>query len=138
MTDHPITPPPELVQQLREQAPRYRDGGAGREHWLIERAFSEGYDHRGEVNEAQLQKARDEELEACSEWLDRIAYRQSLHIRGSHLRTARRPKPPSLKERLSKAIVEGDERQALKLLEELDDFLEHSQHHPPRTGGTSR
>lgn len=35
---HPITPPFELKQQWREQAPRYRDGGVGRELWLIDRA----------------------------------------------------------------------------------------------------
>ena len=66
----------------------------------------------------------DQQLKQDAKWLDINAIRQAM-----------RPKPPSLKERLSKAIVEGDERQALKLLEELDDFLEHSQHHPPRTGG---
>jgi hypothetical protein len=47
---HPITPPPELVQQWREQAPRYRDGGVGREDWLMARAAQWG---------------ADQELEAC-------------------------------------------------------------------------
>jgi hypothetical protein len=48
----------------------------------------------------------DTELEACCEWLDKIAYRQSLHIRGSHLYTARRPKPLSLKEQALKDLDE--------------------------------
>jgi hypothetical protein len=61
----------------------------------------------------------DQELYACCEWLDREGWSGE----SRQLRAARRPKPPSLKERLSKAIVEGDERQALKLLEELDDSL---------------
>ena len=39
MTDHPITPPPELKRQWREQAPPFRDySGVGRELWLIDRA----------------------------------------------------------------------------------------------------
>ena len=38
MTDHLITTPPELKHQWREEAPRYRDGGVGREEWLIDRA----------------------------------------------------------------------------------------------------
>ena len=94
MTDHPITAPPELKQQWREQAPRYRDGGAGREHWLIDRAAQWGDEQRGEVNEAQLQKARDQELEACCEWLrHEDVFGEELALK---LRTARRPKPQML------------------------------------------
>jgi hypothetical protein len=63
------------------------------------------------------QYGSDQELEACCEWLDREGWSGE----SRQLRAARRPKPPSLKVRLSKAIIEGDERQALKLLEELDD-----------------
>jgi hypothetical protein len=97
MTDqHPIiTPPSDLRWLWREQAPRYRDGGAGREEWLMERAAGWGYDQRGEVNEAQLQKARDEELEACCEWLVRDWTDVET---ADKLRAARRPKPPSDKE----------------------------------------
>jgi hypothetical protein len=79
MTDHPITPPPELVQQWREQAPRYRDGGVGREDWLTARAAQWG---------------ADMELEACCKWLA-VAWKSYAAI---ELRAARRPKPPSLKE----------------------------------------
>jgi hypothetical protein len=104
MTDqqqhHPITPPPELKRQWREQAPRYRDGGVGREQWLIERAAQWGYDQRGEVNEAKLQKVRDEELEACCEWLDYNCPSVGAH----QLRAARRPKPPSDKEQAIKLL----------------------------------
>ena len=71
MTDqHPITPPWDLKQQWREQAPRYRDGGIGRELWLMDRAAQWGADQRGEVNEAKLQQARDQELEACCRELE--------------------------------------------------------------------
>ncbi len=89
---HPITPPPELVQQWLELSPAL----------AIAAAFQAG---------------ADQELEECEKWLVLRCY----HSIPVELRAARRPKPPSLKVRLSKAIVEGDERQALKLLEELDD-----------------
>ena len=94
MTDqHPITPPLELKRQWREQAPRYCDGGfENRELWLIDRSADWGYDQRGEVNEAKLQQARDEELEACCQLLD------GLGDDGERLRLHRRCKPPSLKQ----------------------------------------
>ena len=93
MTDPtPITPPPELVQQW------YRDA----EHQLapyyvfVTRCAAQwGWDQRGTINEAQLQERADQELEACTQLLD---------INGcpgkwiDMLRTARRPKPLSLKE----------------------------------------
>jgi hypothetical protein len=74
---HPITPPPELVKQWREKAPRCRDGGIAREDWLMTRAAQWG---------------ADQELEACCKWLDGVGDLKP------QLRTARRPKPPSLKE----------------------------------------
>ena len=89
---HPLTPPPELVQQWLELSPAL----------AIAAAFQAG---------------ADQELEACEKWLVLRCY----HSIPVELRADRRPNPPSLKVRLSKAIVEGDERQALRLLEELDD-----------------
>jgi hypothetical protein len=91
MTDPTITPPPELRQQWREQAPRYRDGGVGREHWLIERTAQWVYEQCGEVNEAELQQARDQELEATLAEVSFLAH-QALAAR---VRAARRPKPPT-------------------------------------------
>ena len=77
---HPITPPPELVEQWREQAPRYCDGGfENRGLWLIDRAAEWG---------------ADQELEACCEWLADETPTNYINA----LRDARRPKPPSLKE----------------------------------------
>ena len=69
---------------------------------LVERVAQWGYEQRGEVNEAKLQQARDQELEACIAWFDK-------HIPGyelvaDKLRAARRPKPPSLKERAWKLL----------------------------------
>jgi hypothetical protein len=100
-----IAPPLELMRQMREQAPRYRDGGVGREEWLIERASGWGYEQRGEVNEAKLQQARDQELEACNGWLVLYGYGDVV----DRLRAARRPKPPSLKEQALEALNEADQ-----------------------------
>ena len=75
---HPITPPPELVEQWREETCPFF--------------------HLGGINDLATQAARwgaDQELEACCEWLERnYNYPEA----GNPLRAARRPKPPSLKE----------------------------------------
>ena len=68
---HPITPPEDLLQQLRRNA----------DTWL------------GQITIA-YQAGADQELEACCEWL---AYEGHEHEHLA-LRAARRPKPPSLKE----------------------------------------
>ena len=96
MTDHPITPPRELVKEWIAEI--WHDGTpvqvAQSDLHLADRATKWGYDQRGEVNEAELQKARDEELEACCEWL----VLGGCVVAANALRAARRPKPPSLKE----------------------------------------
>jgi hypothetical protein len=104
MTDHPITPPPELVQQWREQVPRYRDGGIGREYWLMARAAQWGADQQLKLDAEQIeqiaqafQAGADHELEACCEWM-RNQSLVTFNDRIPLLRAARRPKPPSLKE----------------------------------------
>ena len=83
MTDHPITPPPELVQQ-----------------WL---GTYFGTTVTGEMSDVELaiatQAARwgsNQELEACCEWLDE-GFGDVGNLPAT-LRAARRPKPPSLKE----------------------------------------
>ena len=93
---HPITPPPDLVQQ-----------------WL---STYFGTTVTGEVSGVELalatQAARwgaDQELEACCEWLVRnYNYPEA----GNPLRNTRRPKPPSLKE------------QALVVLDDCSDRLD--------------
>jgi hypothetical protein len=65
------------------------------------RAARRDYEQRGAD---ELRKARDEELDACVEWLE-FHYP---HVCISLLRTARRPKPP----------VSAEE--ALRLLDEMD------------------
>ena len=80
MTNHPITPPPELVRQWRKQAPVARDGGAIREQWIATQAARWGADQRLEAIRQLL------EINGCpSKFIDLII-------------NARRPKPPSLKQ----------------------------------------
>ena len=47
------------------------------------------------------QKIADQELEACVEWIEDCGYHPSVP---EDLRAARRPKPPSLKERALEAM----------------------------------
>ena len=100
----PITPPPELVQQ-----------------WLCSDDYLWGPLEQASItittNRLQnvatqaAQWGADQELEAC---LERI-----LDVElADQLRAARRPKPPTLKERIAAAIADGDYRTALSLLNE--------------------
>ena len=112
MTDHPITPPPELVEQWRSE-PEYGTPGRVTLHTISEqrlfqlltRSAQWGYEQRGEANEARLQKARDQELEACCEV---VSHWHGDWVNGINLaimlRTARRPKPPSLAEQGLEAL----------------------------------
>ena len=73
---HPITPPPELVDKWVNQSPCINP---------------EGY-----IATQAAQWGADQELEACCEWLER----NYNYPRADHpLRAARRPKPPSLAKR---------------------------------------
>ena len=82
MTEHPITPPPELVQQWADEAWKGWRGNGIYEQDIAHQAARWG---------------ADQELEACCEWISEKNY--SNYPFSSHeLRTARRPKPPSLKE----------------------------------------
>ena len=83
MTDHPITPPPELVQQLCDSA-------------ALSRSFKNISIREVDVLlilEA-FQAGAEQELEACCELLKADGYKG----KAIDLRNARRPKPPSLKE----------------------------------------
>jgi hypothetical protein len=87
---HPITPPPELVQQ-----------------WVAE-IWHEGTPVRVSLSDEHIatraaQWGADQELEACLDQLQRWG------IQGvDNLRNTRRPKPPSLKEQ-TLALVEQHE-----------------------------
>ena len=84
---HPIVLPPHIEIKLIDEAPRFRDGGAARERWLIQRA-------------AQL--GADQELEACCEWIRDYLHQSNT---ANALRENRRPKPPSLKEQALKMLA---------------------------------
>ena len=98
MTDKsfPITPPPELVQQWFKQAHESADpyNQLSCYDFISTAAAQWGWEQRGAANEAELQQARDEELNECCEWLD--FYSSATDARD--LRLARRHEPPSLKE----------------------------------------
>jgi hypothetical protein len=114
MTQHPITPPLELVQQLCDKAILHAVDGARRgeiEVWLIQEAFRAG---------------ADQELEACCEWVKS----KQTYWAHDELRATRRPKPPSLKEQALDELHISFDRGYLKegaadtirrALEQLDD-----------------
>jgi hypothetical protein len=101
MTDHPITPPPELVQQRVDLLPQ---GSIT--------AFT-----------AAAQWGSDIELEACCEWVNSF---QNKFVHAHDLRLVRRPKPPSLKEQALLVLDDANLDAAhhnilLRTLEQLDD-----------------
>ncbi len=102
MTDnnHPITPPPELLQQ-------WWDGTHG--------AF---YEFEAVATQAARWGA-DQQLEKDAKWLDHNALSAS-HLKvipvGDSLKEAMRPKPPSLKERALKILEEEPEADDMKEL----------------------
>jgi hypothetical protein len=77
MTEHPITPPPELVEQWAHLPADWNT-----------------------VAPLIAQWGADQELEACCEWVD---WKWS-GIKSRELRASRRLKPPSLKELALKAL----------------------------------
>lgn len=95
LTGRPQTPPPDLVEQLKDEA---LVGGIVPSDYvtrLITKSYASGWGKRGAVNEAELQEARDEELDAM------LAELKELHLPSGYadrLRAAMRPKPPSLRE----------------------------------------
>jgi hypothetical protein len=107
---HPITPPPELVQQWASSSPiQHSDESWAYELFIAHQAARWG---------------ADQELEACCKWLPKLPPWSA-----DDLRRHRRPKPPSLKERALQAwaAVEAgtDDQTAMavirRALEQLDD-----------------
>ena len=83
MIDHPITPPPELVEDWIELA----------------KPLPQRPPNPGEFATLAARWGADQELEACCEWLS-----VPCPSYGRELRNARRPKPQSLKEQALKAL----------------------------------
>jgi hypothetical protein len=101
---HPVTPPPELVQQWIEETRSYDCVGAypaDLEECVATRAAQWGADC---------------ELDACCEWVTALAFDGDWEVWSwaTSLRAARRPRPkaPSLKE------------QALAALNEIEDKMQ--------------
>ena len=86
--EHPIAPPPELVQQ-----------------WWDD--FNGAFYEFEAITATVFQAGADQELEACCEWLEEIGP-SGVQLWGDDLRKDRRPKPPSLKEQ-ALALVEQHE-----------------------------
>jgi hypothetical protein len=82
---HPITPPPELVQQWYDQA---KKDPCGPINWVAVCAAQWG---------------ADQELEACCKWVGSMFHGHKTWA--DELRNARRPKPPSLKEQALEAAI---------------------------------
>jgi hypothetical protein len=103
---HPITPPPHLIEQ-----------------WMQDHSTKYGLARKA------AQWGANQELEACCEWLVSEGWFKYEHEAVEDLRTARRPKPPSLKDRALQAwaAVEAgtDDQTAMavirRALEQLDD-----------------
>ena len=90
--EHPITPPPELFKQWFKQWEDDILNERDSVDHVLDRAWRNGF-----------QAGADQELEACCEWLETGPYDFSIEATApsmtKRLRAARRPKPPSLKER---------------------------------------
>ena len=100
MTEHPISPPPELVNLwMSEDAPWDSD------------SFGVLTARPSQLRHIATQAARwgaDQELEECCEVLARELICDGKHV-ATDLRTVRRPKPPSLKEQALTALSEADQ-----------------------------
>jgi hypothetical protein len=124
-TPNPITPPPELVQQWLAE-PEYVSG------WNGKCTLISVTDHRfSNICAKAAQWGADQELEACCEWLEDVDCEDPQET-AKHLRAARRPKPPSLKEQAldvleglrisAKAMGMGFDSETIRrALEQLDD-----------------
>ena len=103
--NHPITPPPDKIH-----------------NWLQSEKIGCTIE---QIITAAAQWGADQELEACCEWLQD----PDLNVDTYKLRTARRPKPPSLKEQALKALQALQQRTTdpniveplRRALEQLDD-----------------
>jgi hypothetical protein len=100
MTDHPITPPPELLDQwANEYWGEGNDGIAAGEKHIATQAARWG---------------ADQELEACCKTLDDIWDDEDVVTIDDflrRLRAIRRPKPPSLKKQALEALHNSVEMQ---------------------------
>ena len=111
MTD-PITPPLgwvlDLLNEARKRAKSSGFFGEVDYVYMVNKSAQMGWDQRGAANEAELQQAADQELEACELYLAQSPYPSW----AKDLRAARRP------------IAQSKAESALNALEHI---LRHSQ-----------
>jgi gamma-glutamyl:cysteine ligase YbdK (ATP-grasp superfamily) len=107
---HPVTPPPELVEQWQDESPETQIA-----------------DHVQYLATQAAQWGADQELEACCKTLDRV---NSSNYWSQVLRSDRRPRSPTLKEQAIAALNEiqdhmlgptNQEKLIRRALEALDD-----------------
>jgi hypothetical protein len=112
---HPITPPYELIEEWIEQ---------------FKRDYPTYYSPVSKIATQAAQWGADQELEACCEWFQEFYKTESWVTHDlKHFRSARRPKPPSLKEQalgildVAHQDVLGDDQIATirRALEQLND-----------------
>ena len=116
MTEHPITPLPELVEKWIKSA-RYREF----------MPYPEGYEqYEQRLTTIAARWGADQELKACVNYIDN----NMSGNKAREFRAIRRPKPPSLKEQALAAlnVIEDkmlgpttEEKLIRKALEQLDD-----------------
>jgi hypothetical protein len=118
MAEHPITPPPELVQQWIDATESNDCIGA----------FPTNFEQR--ICTAAARWGADQEMEACCEWVSQWCGRWPDGARPEdELRAARRPKQPSLKEQALEALKNIEREYVIgattdtirRALEQLDD-----------------
>ena len=98
-TEHPITPPPELIEQWEEQ--------------FLERPTINGCFIQSYIAAKAAQWGADQELEACCKQLKSIPSPLGIpfgEMSSNALRTARRPKPPSLKAQALRELANAYDR----------------------------
>jgi hypothetical protein len=98
---HPITPPEELVASMIQQAfnPLGATGLSNPDQ--LTGAFAD-------LVTRAAQWGADQELEGCIDWMKSLGYWGDDGKAIPALRAARRPQPPSLKERALQALAEAD------------------------------
>jgi len=118
---HPITPPPELVASMIEQAfnPLGATGLSNPDQ--LTGAFAD-------LVTRAAQWGSDQELEGCIDWMKRMGYWGDDGKAIPALRAARRPQPPSLKKQALAELAEWENVMDIapdspirRALEQLDD-----------------
>ena len=104
---HPITPPPELVEQWRDAALNSFPDDENPCPCDIDDARDE------HIATQAAQWGADQELEACCKWM--VDHFHGMKDWSAELRAARRPKPPSLAEQ----ALESLKRQAARSVPSL-------------------